>query len=100
MVPEARSADTVHAEHKEEKKLVTVTLITIDPETGEEVAEEKQIAKGKTVVAVVKQELDVPAELSLWVIGKNGRRKRLADHDVHDVKKGDQFVVIRPGGVS
>jgi hypothetical protein len=81
-------------------KLVEVTLITIDPETGDEVAEEKEISKGKTVVAVIKQELDVPAELSLWVIGKNGRRKRLADHDVHDVKKADTFVVIRPGGVS
>lgn len=88
--------------HKEGKppKLVEVTLVTIDPDTGDEVAEEKEIPKGKTEVAVIKQELDVPAELSLWVIGKDGRRKRLADHDIYDVKKHDKFVVIRPGGVS
>jgi len=86
--------------HEKEQKLVEVTLITIDPETGEEVAEERQIPKGKTEVTVLKEELEVPAELSLWLIDENGRRERLADHETHNVKKGDRFLVIRPGGVS
>lgn len=94
-------ATQMRHDHKEDKsKLVEVTLITIDPETGDEVTEERKISKGKTEVAVIKQQLDVPAELSLWVIDKKGHRKRLADHDVYDVKKDDKFVVIRPGGIS
>jgi len=87
-------------EHEKEKKLVTVTLITVDEQTGEKVSEERRIPKGKTEVPILKQELGVAAELSLWVIERNGRRKRLVDHETHNVKEGDRFEVIRPGGVS
>lgn len=85
-------------------KLVEVELTTIDPESGEQAEEERKVERGKIEVSLLKQMLDVPAELALWVItkrgGGHGDRVRLADHDIYDVHKDDHFVVLRPGGVS
>jgi hypothetical protein len=93
-------ANALQQEDKKNHKLVEVTLITIDEESGEQVEEEKSVAKGTTLVTELKEELGVEPDLALWSIDKHGKRKRLADHETYDVKKGDRFVVIRPGGVS
>jgi hypothetical protein len=93
-------ANAVQQEDKTHHKLVEVTLITIDEESGEQVEEEKLVEKGKTQVTKLKEELGVEQELALWSIDKHGKRKRLADHETFDVKKGDRFVVVRSGGVS
>jgi hypothetical protein len=90
----------MEAEAKEKPKLVEVTLVVDDEETGESKDEMKEIPKGKTEVSVLKEELGVPAELALWVIRENGKRKQLADHETHDVKARDKFMVITRGGVS
>jgi hypothetical protein len=86
------------------EKFVEVELTTIDPESGEQADEEREVEKGKTEVSLLKQELGIPAELALWVItkrgGGHGDRTRLADHDTYNVHKDDHFVVLRPGGVS
>jgi hypothetical protein len=81
-------------------KLVSVTLLTIDPGSGDQVEQGEEVAKGKTEVEDLKQELEVPAELSLWVIDKDGQRVRLGDHESYNVKEGDRFVVLSPGGIS
>jgi hypothetical protein len=93
-------ASEVHQEDKKHEKLVEVVLITVDEESGDQVEEEKSVEKGETKVKKLKDELGVEAELALWSIDKHGKRKRLGDHETYDVKKGDRFVVIRPGGVS
>ena len=93
-------ANAVQQEEKKHEKLVEVTLITIDEDSGDQVEEEKSVGKGKTPVPELKEELGVEAALALWSIDKHGDRKRLADHETFDVKKDDRFVVIRPGGVS
>jgi hypothetical protein len=90
----------MEAEAKKMPKLVEVTLIVDDEESGESKNEMKEIPKGETAVAVLKEELGVPAELALWVIRKNGKRKQLADHETHEVKAGDTFMVITRGGIS
>ena len=81
-------------------KLVEVTLIVDDGESGESKSEMKEIPKGETEVPVLKEELGVPPELALWVIRKNGKRKQLADHESHHVKADDTFMVITRGGIS
>lgn len=93
-------ASAVRQEGKKDHKLVEVTLITIDDESGDQVEEEKLVEKGKTPVKKLKEELGVEPELALWSINKHGKRTRLGDHETVDVKKGDRFVVIRSGGVS
>ena len=95
---------TATTKQSKSEKLVEVELTTIDPESGEQVDEEREVAKGKIEVSLLKQALAIPAELALWVItkrgGGHGDRVRLADHETYDVHKGDHFVVLRPGGVS
>ncbi|HEX8753780.1 MAG TPA: hypothetical protein VF731_10230, partial [Solirubrobacterales bacterium] len=59
------------------EKLVTVTLIVKEGETERE--ETRQVPKGKTEVAVLKTELGVAPEDSLWVIQAGGKPKQLAD---------------------
>lgn len=81
-------------------KLVEVTLVVDDEQTGESKSEMKEVPKGETAVTTLKEELGVPAELALWVIRKDGKRKQLADHQSHEVKAGDTFMVITRGGVS
>ena len=81
------------------KKLVAVTLTSVG-EDGSSINEEKEIPKGETEVLVIKAELGIAPELALWLIGKKERKHQLADHQSHDVKKGDHFQVIVPGGVS
>lgn len=93
-------ANALRQEDKKHEKLVEVTLITIDEESGDQVEEEKLVAKGETKVTRLKEELGVEPALALWSIDKHGKRKRLADHETVEVKKGERFVVIRPGGVS
>jgi sulfur carrier protein ThiS len=80
------------------EKLVTVTLIVKEGET--ETDEAKEILKGKTEAAVLKTELGVPPEDSLWVVRANGKIAQLADHEEHNVKQGDRFEVVGRGGVS
>jgi len=93
-------ANAVQQEDTTHHKLVEVTLITVDEESGEQVEEEKLVEKGKTPVRKLKEELGVEPELALWSIDKHDKRTRLGDHETVDVKKGDRFVVIRSGGVS
>ncbi len=90
----------MEAEAKAKPKLVEVTLVVDDEQTGESKSEMKEVPKGETAVTALKEELGVPAELALWVIRKNGKRKQLADHQSHEVKTGDTFMVITRGGVS
>lgn len=85
----------------EEKKqeIVTVTLgITTDD--GQTQTETLSIPGGPTKVPMLKQELGVPADSSLWVVEKNGKKKVLADHETHDVKDGDHYEALVKGGVS
>jgi hypothetical protein len=90
----------MEAEAKAKPKLVEVTLVVDDEQTGESKSEMKEVPKGETTVTALKEELGVPAELALWVIRKDGKRKQLADHQSHEVKAGDTFMVITRGGIS
>ena len=88
----------MEATAKAKEKLVNVTLVV---KQGDEVTTEtKQVAKGKTDVSVLKEELGVSAEDSLWVVRPNGKLKQLGDHEEHQVKEGDRYEVIARGGVS
>jgi hypothetical protein len=87
-------ATTVVSKHK----MVTVTL-GVTREDGQPTTVEKTIESGPTLVPALKQELEVPADSSLWVIVK-GKKKPLADHQHHDVKAGDHFEALVKGGVS
>ncbi len=49
---------------------------------------------------MLKTELGVPEDASLWVIRKDGKKKPLANHEKHDVKEGDRYQTVIPGGVS
>jgi sulfur carrier protein ThiS len=88
----------MEVEAKHQEKLVTVTLVT--DRDGELEDEQKQVEKGKTLVATLKQELGVAAQLALWVVRANGKLKPLGDHEEHQVKQGDRYEVILRGGVS
>jgi hypothetical protein len=78
---------------------VTVTLgITDDQGTTQTV--EKTIDAGATSVTVLKAELGVPEDSSLWVIGRDGRKRVLADHETYDVHEGDHFEALVKGGIS
>lgn len=80
------------------EKLVTVTLIVKEGEAERE--ETRQVPEGKTEVAVLKSELGVPPEDSLWVIHGGGKPRQLADHEEHQVKEGDRYESVGRGGVS
>lgn len=80
-------------------KQVTVTLGITD-EQGNTQTVERFIDAGPTRVTVLKAELGVPEESSLWVIGGDGRKRVLADHETYDVHAGDHFEALVKGGVS
>jgi hypothetical protein len=81
------------------RQQVTVTLGITD-EQGNTQTVERVIDGGPTRVTVLKTELGVPEESSLWVIGKDGRKRVLADHETYDVRTGDHFEALVKGGVS
>jgi hypothetical protein len=81
------------------RHLVEITL-EITTEEGETQTVPKEIEGGSTEVAVLKTELGVPEEASLWVIRKDGTKKQLANHEKHNVKEGDRYQTVIPGGVS
>jgi hypothetical protein len=78
---------------------VTVTL-GITAEDGQTQTVTKTINGGPTRVPVLKGELEVPEDSSLWVIDKAGKKRVLADHETYDVKQGDHFEALVKGGVS
>lgn len=75
-------------------------MLEITTEEGETQTITKTIESGSTEVAVLKTELGVPEDASLWVIRKDGKKKPLANHEKHDVKEGDRYQTVIPGGVS
>jgi hypothetical protein len=79
-------------------ELVTVTVTIDDPDDGS-VTEDRSIESGPTPVPILKEELGVPAEESLF-LDRDGKRKLLADHERHNVKAGDHFEYVGKGGVS
>jgi hypothetical protein len=79
--------------------LVEVSLETTN-EDGETQTTTLMIEAGPTKVTVLKSELGIPEESSLWVIQKNGKKKPLGDHETHDVKAGDRYQALVRGGVS
>lgn len=84
---------------EKKQKTVTVTL-GITTEDGQTQKLTKTIEGGATKVPTLKEELGVPADSSLWVIAKNGKRKVLADHESHNVKEGDHYEALIKGGIS
>ncbi len=96
---QATSLDIEMQEAAHHDKLVEVSLEVTD-EDGNTESKTLEIPRGETEVAVLKTELGVPAEASLWVIRKNGKKKQLANHEKHDVKEGDRYQTVIPGGVS
>jgi hypothetical protein len=81
------------------RQQVTVTLGITD-EQGNTQTVEKTVDAGPTKVTVLKAELGVPEDSSLWVIGRDGRKRVLADHETYDVRAGDHFEALVKGGVS
>lgn len=90
----AATEQTVNKGH-----LVEVFLETTDQDGATRV-ETLSIERGPTKVEVLMSELGVADALSLWVIKKDGRPKPLAPHETHDVKEGDRYQALVPGGVS
>ena len=80
-------------------QLVTVTL-GITTEDGESQTETKSIPSGATKVPALLEELGLPADSSLWVINKNGKKKVLGEHESHNVKEDDHFEALVKGGIS
>ncbi len=78
---------------------VTVTL-GVTTEDGQTQTLTKTITGGPTPVPALKGELGVPEDSSLWVIGKEGKKKVLADHETYDVRQGDHFEALVKGGIS
>jgi hypothetical protein len=87
------------AEQQSKRHLVTVTL-GITTEDGQSQTLEKQLSAGPTKVPVLKEELGVPEDSSLWVVGKSGKKRVLGDHETYDVKEDDHFEALVKGGVS
>jgi hypothetical protein len=81
------------------RQQVTVTLGITD-EQGNTQTVEKVLDAGPTQVTRLKAELGVPEDSSLWVIGREGRKRVLADHETYDVRAGDHFEALVKGGVS
>lgn len=78
---------------------VQVTL-EVTNEAGETETSTFTIKSGPTKVTALKSELGIAEEATLWVIQKNGKKKLLADHETHDVKRGDRYQALVRGGVS
>jgi hypothetical protein len=81
-------------------QLVTVTLGVTNEDDGTTQMIELHIPGGPTRVPDLKRELETPDADALWVVGKNGKKKALADHDTHNVKDGDHYEALVKGGVS
>lgn len=81
------------------RQQVTVTLGITDDQ-GNSQTVEKTIDAGPTKVTLLKAELGVPEDSSLWAIGRDGRKRVLADHETYDVREGDHFEALVKGGVS
>jgi hypothetical protein len=93
------SAHVVPEAEEAHRHLVEVSL-EITNEEGESQTTTLKIEAGPTKVTVLKSELGIAEEASLWVIEKNGKKKPLGDHETHDVKEGDRFQALVRGGVS
>jgi hypothetical protein len=78
---------------------VQVTL-EVTNEAGETETSTFTIQSGPTKVTALKSELAIAEEATLWVIQKSGKKKLLADHETHDVKRGDRYQALVRGGVS
>jgi hypothetical protein len=91
--------DAARPQPEPEPEPVSVTLVLTDPQ-GNTQEDEKSIAGGPTKVTDLKNELDVPPESALWVIGKSGKKKQLGDHETHNVKEGDRYEALVRGGIS
>ena len=92
--PDIETQDGAH-----HHKLVEVFLELTD-EDGNTETKTLEIPRGETQVTTLKTELGVPEDASLWVIRKDGKKKPLANHEKHDVKEGDRYQTVIPGGVS
>jgi len=93
-VPETAEQAAQKKEH-----LVEVTLEATNEEGVTDI-QELSIERGPTKVEVLMSELGVAGALSLWVIRKDGKPKPLAPHETHDVKAGERYQALVPGGVS
>jgi sulfur carrier protein ThiS len=74
--------------------------LEITNEEGESETSTLTIDSGPTAVTVLKDELGIAEDASLWVIEKNGKKKPLGDHETHNVKEGDRYQALVRGGVS
>ena len=81
------------------KTLVEVS-ITITDDNGNSQTAKKNIPGGPTKVHILKAELGVPGQVELWVVEQSGKKHQLANHETHNVKAGDHYEAIVPGGVS
>jgi len=95
----SEATDALPESGEADRHVVEVT-VEITAEDGETQTVTKEIESGPTEVTTLKAELGVAEELSLWVIRKNGTKKLLSGHEKHDVRKGDRYQTIIPGGVS
>lgn|ERR1700682_2751503 len=93
------SSDAVPEHEQTHHHLVEVSLETTN-EQGDTETTNLTIQAGLTKVTVLKSELGIPEESSLWVIQKNGKKKPLGDHETHDVRAGDRYQALVRGGVS
>jgi hypothetical protein len=93
------SFDDATEQTVKKKHLVEVSLETTDEDGATEV-KTLSIEPGPTKVEVLMSELGVADALSLWVIKRDGKPKPLAPHETHDVKAGDRYQALVPGGVS
>jgi hypothetical protein len=87
----------VTAEKKQETVTVTLGITTDDGQTQ---TLTKSIPGGAMNVPTLKEELGVPADSSLWVVEKDGKKKVLANHESHNVKEGDHYEALVKGGIS
>jgi hypothetical protein len=92
------SPNAVQGVEEARRHLVEVSL-EITNEEGETQTTTLNIESGPTKVTVLKSELGLPEESSLWVI-HDGKKKPLGDHETHDVKDDDRYQAIVRGGVS
>jgi hypothetical protein len=88
------------AASKPQPSTVTVTITLTDAE-GNTQSSERSVPGGPTKVTDLKSELGVPPDSALWVMQKEGKKKKqLGDHETHNVKEDDQYEALVRGGVS
>jgi hypothetical protein len=93
------SANAVPEAEKAHRHLVEVSL-EVTNEEGESNTTTLEVESGPTKVNILKGELGIAEDASLWVIEQSGRKKPLGDHETHDVKKDDRYQALVRGGVS